>query len=100
MRVESGAILNQPSESGSIAVGGDRARLENAAKQFEALLIGQILKGVRESSSGLSAENDESMTTYSEIAEQQFAQAIAAQGGMGIGKMVTAQFGDHDANQQ
>lgn len=77
---------------------GGPSRLQNAASQFEALLVAQMLKSVRESASGLTAENDDSMTTYSEMAEQQFAQALSAQGGLGIAKMVMAQLGNRDAN--
>ena len=98
MRIDPSQRQPPATPSAVTGAGADKARLENAAKQFESMLIGQILKSVRESASGLSAENDESMTTYSEIAEQQFAQSLAAQGGMGIAKMVTAQFGDHDAS--
>ena len=95
MRIEDGGALNQSPAPSS----GHSARLHDAASQFEAMLIGQMLKSVRESADGLSAENDESMNTYSEISEQQFAQAISAQGGLGIAKMVTAQIGNRDANQ-
>jgi len=70
-------------------------KIAGAAKQFEALMIGQILKTAREGSGGgwLSDEDDQDDQTGSlvmEMAEQGFSQAISARGGLGIAKMVTA----------
>jgi Rod binding domain-containing protein len=70
-------------------------KILGVAKQFEALMIGQILKSARESSGGgwLDSEDDQDDQTGSlvmEMAEQGFSQAMAARGGLGIAKMVTA----------
>lgn len=70
-------------------------KIAGVAKQFEALMIGQILKTARESSGGgwLDTEDDADDQTGSlvmEMAEQGFAQAMAVRGGLGIAKMVTA----------
>jgi Rod binding domain-containing protein len=70
-------------------------KISAVAKQFEAVMIGQILKTARESSGGgwLDSEDDQEDQTGSmvmEMAEQGFSQAIAARGGLGIAKMVTA----------
>jgi Rod binding domain-containing protein len=70
-------------------------KISGVAKQFEALMVGQILKSARESSGGgwLSDEDSQDDPTGSmvmELAEQGFSQAIAARGGLGIAKMVTA----------
>jgi Rod binding domain-containing protein len=70
-------------------------KITGVAKQFEALMVGQILKTARESSGGgwLTDEDDQDDQTGSlvmELAEQGFSQAIAARGGLGIAKMVTA----------
>jgi flagellar protein FlgJ len=77
------------------------AKIKEAASQFESMLIGQMLRSARESTSddgdsGSAASN----STYMEVAEQQFAGALAANGGMGIAKMVVAQLGDKHADQQ
>lgn len=69
-------------------------KISGVAKQFEALMVGQILKSARESSGGgwLSDEDSQDDQTGSlvmELAEQGFSQAIAARGGLGIAKMVT-----------
>jgi flagellar protein FlgJ len=70
-------------------------KISGVAKQFEALMIGQMLKSAREASGGgwLGNEDDQEDHTGSlvmEMAEQGFSQAIAARGGLGIAKMVTA----------
>jgi Rod binding domain-containing protein len=69
-------------------------KISGVAKQFEALMIGQILKTARESSGGgwLSDEDSQDDQTGSlvmEMAEQSLSQALAARGGLGIAKMVT-----------
>lgn len=60
-----------------------------AAKQFEALLIAQMLRTAHESSSGsLDDEQDSSEDTMFDVAGQQFAQVLANNGGLGLAKMV------------
>jgi Rod binding domain-containing protein len=68
------------------------SKIADAAKQFEALMLGQILKTARESSDGgwLGTGDDHSGELALEMAEQQFAQAMSARGGLGIAKLVTA----------
>lgn len=58
-------------------------RVLGAAKEFEAVLLEQMLKEAR-TSSGLSEEQDQASATLKEIADQQFARLIAGQGGLGI----------------
>jgi Rod binding domain-containing protein len=70
-------------------------KISGVAKQFEALMIGQMLKSAREGSGGgwFGNEDDQDDQTGSlvmEMAEQGFSQAMAARGGLGIAKMVTA----------
>lgn len=71
-------------------------KITGVAKQFEALMIGQMLKSAREANGGgwLSDEDSQEDQTGSmvmEMAEQGFSQAIAAHGGLGIAKMVADQ---------
>jgi len=68
------------------------SKIADAAKQFEALMLGQILKTARESSDGgwLGTGGDHSGELALDMAEQQFAQAMSAKGGLGIAKMVTS----------
>jgi Rod binding domain-containing protein len=74
------------------AASSDPAKIAGAAKQFEALMIGQILKTARESSDGgwLGTGDDQAGSLAVEMAEQQFAQAMSSRGGLGIAKLVTA----------
>ncbi|MBI4873282.1 MAG: rod-binding protein [Acidobacteria bacterium] len=78
--------------SPSPAVREDPAKVKDAACQFEALLIGQMLKAAREagSSGWLGTGEDHSGESALEMAEQQFAQVMAAQGGLGLARMVIA----------
>ncbi|HLJ17796.1 MAG TPA: hypothetical protein VKV15_25085 [Bryobacteraceae bacterium] len=66
-------------------------KIKQAASQFEALMIGQMLQSVREGGSGdfMGTDDDESGSSLLEMAEQQFAQAMAAHGGLGLAKMVS-----------
>jgi Rod binding domain-containing protein len=70
-------------------------KISGVAKQFEALMIGQMLKSARDTSGGgwLSSDNgqdDQTGSLVMDMAEQGLSQAMAARGGLGIAKMVTA----------
>ena len=67
---------------------GQLAKLQKAAADFEALLIGQMLKCARES--GEDGEDSEANSSLMDLSEQQFAQTLANNGGLGIAKMVVA----------
>jgi Rod binding domain-containing protein len=63
----------------------------SAAGQFESLLIAQMLKSMRESESGwLGTGEDSASDSAMAMAEEHFASAISAAGGLGLGKLVTA----------
>jgi peptidoglycan hydrolase FlgJ len=67
-------------------------KILQAAEQFEALLIGQLLKGVRESGSGWFGTGDDSAAEQAMgFAEGQFAQMLAAQGGLGLARLIADQ---------
>ena len=55
-------------------------------------MLGQILKASHDSSDGgwLGTGDDQAGSLAVEMAEQQFAQAMSAKGGLGIAKLVTA----------
>lgn len=70
---------------------GDSAeRIRETAGQFESLLIGMMLKSMRESSGGgwLGTGEEQSLSSISDLAEQQVAQALAASGGLGLADVV------------
>jgi flagellar protein FlgJ len=70
----------------------DPAKILDAAKQFEALLLAEMLKSMREASDGgwLGAEGDPAGDSAMALAQEQFAQALAQGGGLGLSKLVAA----------
>jgi flagellar protein FlgJ len=66
------------------------SKLGDAARQFESLLIGEMLKSARESDSDgwLGSGSDSGSESAMGMAETQFAQAIASQGGFGLAKTI------------
>ena len=60
-------------------------KMKDAARQFETLLIGEMLKNAREGSTN---EEDQTTTSIKEMSEQQLAGAMAAGGGLGLAKLV------------
>jgi peptidoglycan hydrolase FlgJ len=66
-------------------------KIEGAAQQFEALMIGQLLKTAREagSSGWMGTGEDETGQISMDMAEQQLAMTMAKQGGFGLTKTIT-----------
>ena len=62
----------------------DPAKLKDAASQFEALLISQMLKSAREARE----TDDKGGDSMMDIAEQQLSQVLTAGGGLGLAKLV------------
>lgn len=60
-----------------------------AAKQFEALLIGQMLRSVREEAED-DDDQDNTGSTMIDVADQQFSQLLANNGGLGLARMVAS----------
>ena len=67
----------------------EAAKARDAGQQFEALLLAQILRTVRESGAGL-GKASESGDCATDFAEQQFARVLAQQGGLGLSALITA----------
>ena len=64
-------------------------KVRDAAQQFEALLIGQILRSARQDGSGwFSDGEDPSGEVATDYAEQQFATVLAQRGGLGLADMI------------
>lgn len=71
----------------------DPAKVKDAAKQFESLLLAQMLKSLRDSEGGwLGTGGDESSSSAMEYAQESFAQALSARGGLGLAAMVEKGF--------
>jgi Rod binding domain-containing protein len=61
-------------------------KIKDAAAQFEGMLIAQMLRSVREAAS--TDDSDSAGGTMLELAEQHMAQLLAANGGLGVAKLV------------
>jgi Rod binding domain-containing protein len=59
-------------------------KAEGAAKQFEALMIAQMLRTARENTE----DQDSSASTMLDVADQQFSQVLANNGGLGLAKLI------------
>ena len=66
-------------------------KIREVAAEFESLLVSHMLRTVRESSSGgwLGGGDDQAGSTMVDMAEAQFARAIAAGGGLGLRDVIT-----------
>jgi flagellar protein FlgJ len=83
----SSAVL--PAGAPTPSKGDTPEKVRDAAQQFEALLIGQILKSARESGSGWFTDgDDQSGEIATDYAEQQFSTVLAKQGGLGLADMI------------
>jgi peptidoglycan hydrolase FlgJ len=86
----------QPLSAGMTDVAGaqarpvdDPAKIKNAAHQFEALLLGQMLKSMRDSEGGwMGTGEDEAGASAMEYAQEMFAQSLASGGGLGLANLV------------
>jgi Rod binding domain-containing protein len=76
-------VLGPPPGDG---IGTPRTASE-AAEQFEALLLGQLLRAARPSEE----PEDVALETMWDLAAQQFAQVLAHNGGVGLARMIRAQ---------
>jgi len=67
------------------------AKIADAARQFEALLLTQILRSERESGNGwLGSGGDSASDCATDFAEQQFSVLLARQGGLGLAHLIAA----------
>jgi peptidoglycan hydrolase FlgJ len=67
----------------------DAEKIKDAGRQFEALLIGQMLKSMRDSEGGwLGTGDDETSSSAMEYAQEMFAQSLSANGGLGMATLV------------
>ena len=84
-----GVVPLTASAGGEVRPPADPAKIRDAAQQFEALLIGQILRSARESGKGwLGSGGDSSSDCATEFAEQHLAAVLSAQGGLGLADLI------------
>ena len=85
--------INQVEMSGIVSLTNgsmptNTAKIGQAAQQFEALLIGQILHSAHSSDGGWLGADDSSGSCATDFAEEQLANTIAQQGGFGLAKLI------------
>jgi len=67
----------------------DPAKVKDAARQFEALLISQMMKSMRDSEGGwMGTDSDDAASSAMEYAQEMFAQGMSKGGGLGLAKIV------------
>ena len=69
----------------------DPAKIRKSATDFEAMLLNQLMSAARLDA----GDEDQANSSLKELGEQQFAQALASSGGLGIAKMVVAGLEKH-----
>jgi Rod binding domain-containing protein len=80
--------LKGPAPEAAAATGSEKT--QNAAREFESLLLTMMLKTMREASGSegwLGTGEDQAASSVMELAEQQVAQALAASGGLGLARL-------------
>ena len=82
--------LTPPSAVGAPRPKDDPVKVKDAARQFEALLIAQMMKSMHDSEGGwLGTGGDDSASSAMEYGQEIFAQAMASSGGLGLAKLVS-----------
>jgi Rod binding domain-containing protein len=67
----------------------DPKKIAGAAKQFESLLVGEMLKSMHDADSGWMGTGDDSTSgPVMQMADEQFASALTNSGGLGLTSMV------------
>ena len=67
----------------------DPAKVLEAARQFEALLIGQMMKSMQSANGGLSGDGEDGSSSCAmEYGQEAFARALSANGGLGLASLV------------
>jgi Rod binding domain-containing protein len=89
-------LSSVPTDLNAFGVKGasKKEQIASAAQQFEGLLIHQLLKSsASDDSKGWlgTGEEDQAGLQAMEIAQEQFAGALAARGGLGLAQMVMSQ---------
>jgi flagellar protein FlgJ len=89
MRLDKLAVVEAPAVTAAAAPKDDPAKVKEVAKQFEALLIGQMLKSMRDSEGGwMGTGDDDASSSAMEYAQENFAQSLANSGGLGLASLV------------
>jgi len=70
----------------------ERAAARKAAREFEGLLVGMMLKSMRETvGKDMLAGKGQGEEIYRSLLDQEYAKAVVEQGGLGLAKVIEAQ---------
>jgi Rod binding domain-containing protein len=94
-----------PPHADSVGAAPSPAKLHRVAQQFEALLIGEILKSAKVGATDSSGDDDgddgdSGGDSAMDMAQTQFAQSIAMQGGLGLSHLIETGLATDSANQK
>jgi Rod binding domain-containing protein len=82
-------VSPQPGAVPQVGKTDDPAKIRDAAQQFEALLLAQVLQTAHEGGGWLGTGEDSADSCASSFAEQQLALTMARQGGFGIAGLIS-----------
>jgi len=68
----------------------DPRKIQEAAEQFESLLLGQILETVSHGGGWLGSGDDSASSCANGFAQEQLAVMMSRQGGLGLAKLIAA----------
>jgi peptidoglycan hydrolase FlgJ len=92
-----------PTGSLTASHGTDRAQLAQAAKQFEAIFLRQMLAAARKTDFGGETIGGQGLDTFRTMQDEHFADLAASSGAFGFGAMIerqlAAQFGPPPAEE-
>lgn len=96
-------ILSPPGITTGINAPSQKAdtpqKTKDAAVQFEALLVGQILKSAHEEEGGwLGAGEDQTAGSAMQMADEYLARALTSHGGLGLARMISKSLDQATAN--
>jgi flagellar protein FlgJ len=93
VNLEKLASVISPDTTANVAPKDDPKKVKESAKQFEALLIGQMMKSMRDSEGGwLGTGEDQAGDSAMEYAQENFAQSLANSGGLGLSSTIVKAF--------
>ncbi len=95
-------LVNVGAGSPAFAAGGaaktraSREEIAGAAQQFEALMLNQLLQSAfaADKENGLGGEEDQAGMQAMQLAQEHFAEALSARGGIGLAQMIAARLFD------
>lgn len=86
------SALPQQFKNGAAGTDKERVAARKAAREFETLFVGMMLKSMRETvGKDMLAGKGQSEEIYRSMLDQEYAKAVAEQGGLGLAKMIEAQ---------